>query len=205
MNGRFYIEKSGIYKISKSFLSSLGVNVNGDPRQIKIYGNGGRMLPLSNALDYPLDLEENAVLFVGEEDGVFNDSDYILMYCEGVDTWNTESLTSVNLYEDKSYYYVLAEGANGKRIQEANQPIASSTLNFSTYDKTTYYEKDLFNPGKLGRRWFGESFGFTPEQSFALDLPNLIVSEPVNVRLNFCFTILWQLFVFGKCKWSKFG
>ncbi len=182
---RFYIEKSGIYKISKPFLSSLGVNVNGDPRQIKIYGNGGRMLPLSNALDYPLDLEENAVLFVGEEDDVFNDSDYILMYCEGVDTWNTESLTSVNLYDDKSYYYVLAEGANGKRIQEANQPIASSTLNFSTYDKTTYYEKDLFNPGKLGRRWFGESFGFTPEQSFALDLPNLIVSEPVNVRLNF--------------------
>lgn len=182
---RFFIEKSGIYKISKSFLSSLGVNVSGDPRRIKIYGNGGRMLPLSNAVDYPIDPEENALLFVGQEDGVFDDSDYILMYCEGVDTWNSESLTSVNLYDDKTYFYVLTEGANGKRIQELSQPISNANINFSTYDKISYYEKDLFNPGKLGRRWFGEAFGFNTAQSFTIDLPNLIVSEPVDVRLNF--------------------
>jgi hypothetical protein len=53
---RFYIEKSGVYKISKSFLKQIGLNVNADPRNIKIYGNGGRMLPLLNSTYYPSDL-----------------------------------------------------------------------------------------------------------------------------------------------------
>ena len=43
---RFYIEKSGVYKISKTFLQSLGFDPSKvDPRRIKIYGNGGKMLP----------------------------------------------------------------------------------------------------------------------------------------------------------------
>ena len=58
---RFYIEKSGVYKISKSFLRQIGLNVNADPRNIKIYGNGGRMLPLLNSTFYPSDLTENAI------------------------------------------------------------------------------------------------------------------------------------------------
>ena len=111
---RFYVEKSGVYRISKSFLQSLGFNVNVDPRNIKIYGNGGRMLPLNNSLPYPDDLEENAIQFVGQDDGVFDNSDYILFYAEGVDTWNNESLTSVNLFADRTYYYVTSLGSAGK-------------------------------------------------------------------------------------------
>ncbi len=46
---RFYIEKSGAYRISRSFLQQLGIDVGRvDPRKIKIYGNGGRMLQLAN-------------------------------------------------------------------------------------------------------------------------------------------------------------
>ena len=77
---RFYVEKSGVFKITKSFLQSLGLDTNGDPRKIKIYGNGGRMLPLLNSVDYPMDLAENAIQFVGESDGVFDSQDYILFY-----------------------------------------------------------------------------------------------------------------------------
>ena len=81
---RFYIQKSGIYKISKSFLQSLGFNVNVNPKNIKIFGNGGRMLPLDNSVSFPDDLVENAIQFVGEEEGVFDNNDYILFYAEGV-------------------------------------------------------------------------------------------------------------------------
>ncbi len=114
---QFYIEKSGVYKISKSFLQQLGLNTSGiDPKKIKIYGNGGKMLPLSNNTYYPSDLTENAIEVIGENDGVFNDDDYILFYAEGLDTWNEESQTNTNLYDTKSYYYVTIEGAEGKRI-----------------------------------------------------------------------------------------
>lgn len=181
---RFYVEKSGVYRLSKSFLQSLGVNVSSDPRNIKIYGNGGRMLPLLNNTIYPNDLTENAVKFVGEEDGVFNDSDFILFYAEGVDTWNTESLTSVNLYSDKSYFYVTTSSGVGKRISSAVEPSSAPSFNFVNYNDVTTYEKDLVNAGKVGRRWFGEQFNINNNQSFDFSIPNLDVSVPVGLKIN---------------------
>lgn len=183
---RFYIEKSGIYIVTKSFLQSLGFDTNVDPRKIKIYGNGGRMLPLLNSQDYPIDLIENSIEFVGENDGVFNDNDFILFYAEGVDTWNDESLTSVNLYSNKSYYYVTSSGGmNGKRIQESIQPSGIANLTFNQYDAIKVYERDLFNVAKLGRRWFGESFKVNNNQNFNFQFSNLDVSVPLEIKINF--------------------
>ena len=181
---RFYVEKSGVYKVSKSFLQSLGLNTNVDPRTIKIYGNGGRMLPLLNDTEYPFDLEENAIQFIGEEDGDFDNSDYILFYAEGVDTWNAESLTSVNLYDTKSYYYVTANAGLGKRIPTATEPSAASSMNFSQFDSVLYYEKDLVNVGKVGRRWFGEQFNIENTRNFDFTIPNIDTSVPVEIKIN---------------------
>ncbi|WP_320814645.1 type IX secretion system sortase PorU [Flavobacterium sp.] len=182
---RFYVEQSGVYKLSKTFLQSLGVNVSGDPRNIKIYGNGGRMLPLLNSTFYPNDLIENAIKFIGEDDGVFNDSDYILFYAEGIDTWNTESLTSVNLYSDKSYFYVTTSSGIGKRIISAVEPLASPSFTFTNYNDVITYERDLVNAGKVGRRWFGEQFNFNNNQSFDFSIPNLDVSSSIGLKINF--------------------
>lgn len=185
---RFYVEKSGIYKITKSFLQSLGLDVNTDPRTIKIYGNGGAMLPLLNSEYYPVDLEENAIQFIGEEDGVFNDSDYILFYAEGTDTWNAESLTSINLYDDKSYYYVTSQGSYGKRIQENTQPTSVPIETFSKYNTKVVYEQDLVNVAKVGRRWFGEQFNITNTQDFEIVIPNLDTTQPIDVKINLAAT-----------------
>lgn len=181
---RFYVEKSGIYKISKTFLQSLGMDVTVDPRTLKIYGNGGRMLPLLNATSYPQDLEENAIQFIGENDGVFDASDYILFYAEGIDTWNVESLTSVNLFADKSYYYVTASAGAGKRMASAVEPSAAPTLTFAQFDDRICYEKDLINAGKVGRRWFGEQFNIDNTQTFSFTVPNIDLTVPVEVKIN---------------------
>jgi len=54
---KFYIDTTGVFKLTKSFINSLGINTNNvDPRRIKIYGHGGSMLPLENAVSFPLDL-----------------------------------------------------------------------------------------------------------------------------------------------------
>lgn len=181
---KFYVEKSGVYKITKSFLQSLGFDVNSDPRKISIYGNGGRMLPLLNSVPYPNDLVENAIQVVGEEDGVFDNNDYILFYAEGVDTWNTESLTSLNLFSEKSYYYVTSSSNGGKRIATAVQPSGVASVVFSNFDDVRYHEKDLVNPGKVGRRWFGEQFNIQNSQNFDFIIPNLDTSFPVSFRIN---------------------
>ena len=142
------------------------------------------MLPLSNATYYPNDLTENAIQIIGESDGLFNETDYILFYAEGVDTWNQESQTNNNLYDDKSYYYITVQGSDGKRIQNMSQPSGNSTLTLSTFDDHQFHELDLVNIGKLGRQWFGEVFDINPEQEFTFNFPNIDTSTPIKLRIN---------------------
>jgi hypothetical protein len=181
---RFYVQKSGVYKLSKSFLQSLGLNTNADPRKIKIYGNGGRMAPLLNSTYYPMDIAENAIQFVGEEDGEFNDQDYILFYAEGMDNWNSEYRSHLNIYADKSYYYVTAQGDDGKRIANMDQPAEAATTSITTYDDYQFHEIDNVNIGKLGRIWFGEQFSVDAEQEFKFSFPNIIASNPIEVATH---------------------
>lgn len=181
---RFYVQSSGIYKLTKSFLSDLGIDVNGDPRNLKIYGNGGRMIPLLNSTPYPNDLAENAILFNGEQDGVFNDSDYILFYAEGVDNYNADSNTTQNLYEDKSYYYVTISPNPGKRIVAMSQPSQNPDVVYTTFDDYRYYEIDKNNLGRLGRRWFGDSFFQQNEQSFTFNFPLINLANPIEISVQ---------------------
>lgn len=182
---QFYVEKSGVYKISRSFLQQLGLNTNGiDPKKLKIFGNGGRMLPLSNATYFPTDLTENAIQIIGENDGVFNNEDYILFYAEGVDTWSEESQTNINLYDTKSYYYITNHGSDGKRISNMVQPTGNSVLNLTTFDNRQFHEVDLFNIGKLGRHWFGEVFDINQDQEFSFTFPNIDTTSPIKLSIN---------------------
>ena len=180
---RFYVDKSGVFKLSKDFLDQIGVNTNVDPRTIKIFGNGGAMLPLRNSEFYPLDLIENAIKFVGEQDGEFNTNDFILFYAEGPREYSEESNTNINAYTDKSYYYVSVGGQLGKRIAEINQPTAGANITIDTFQDYQYYEVDEFNISKLGRRWFGDRFDIENQKEYKFSFPNLVTSEPVRVKV----------------------
>jgi hypothetical protein len=181
---RFYIEKSGVYKISKDFLQQLGINLNGvNPKKIKLYGNGGKMLPLSNNYPYPTDLTENAIQVQGESDGVFNSEDYILFYGEGTSNWNEESQTHLNIYDTKSYYYIKIQGDDGKRILEMSQPTATNTVSLTSYDDSQFYEVDKTNIAQVGRQWVGESFEINETQEFTFDFPNIDSSIPANLSV----------------------
>ena len=182
---RFYVEKSGVYKISKTFLQSLGLKTDGlDPKKIKIFGNGGKMLPLMNNVYYPIDIEENAIQVIGESDGVFDTTDYILFYAEGVDTYNDDSKTNVNLYADKSYYYVTTQGNDGKRITANLQPTNVASTIVSTADQNQFHEVDENNIAKTGRQWYGEEFGIENELEIDFKIPNIVPSSLINLNVH---------------------
>jgi hypothetical protein len=182
---RFYVEKSGVYKVSKSFLTSLGMSSSIDPTKLKIYGNGGRMIPLANSVPYSFDLEENAIQVIGDSDGTFDSNDYILFYAEGVDNWNDDSQTHNNIYSTRSYYYVTATGGDGKRIQPMpsleTSPLPITPI--SIFDDYQYYEKDLVNIVRLGRRWFGEQFNIENQQTFNFQFPNIVTTSPITINV----------------------
>jgi len=181
---RFFVEKSGVYRINRSFLQSLGMNVNVDPRRIQLFGHGGKMLPLSNAVNFPTDPQEMTIRIIGEEDGSFDNSDYILVYLEGHDQWSQENFTHLNYYSDKAYYYITLGSSLGKRIQNYQEPTATATVTTNTFDDYHFHERDLVNIGRLGRRWFGEQFGIQNNYSFTFNIPNIDNSEPIQAQVR---------------------
>ncbi len=152
----------GIYKIDANTLSKLGISTSDiDPRNIAIYGNGGGgMLPQPNSTPRIDDLLENAILVSGENDGIFNNDDYILFYGNTPDkivfNLQTEAFDyEKNLYSDTLFYFLTIKNNKGKRIEtKANSGILGDII--SSYQKFQFHEKDEFNQLGAGRRWVGE-------------------------------------------------
>ena len=74
------------------------------------------MLPLNNSLSYSDDLVKMPFSFRVKMTVFLITMTIFLFYAEGIDTWNAESLTSVNLFADRSYYYVTSSGGAGKEF-----------------------------------------------------------------------------------------
>jgi hypothetical protein len=182
---RFKVDKTGIHRIDRNFLNNLGMDVNNlDPRKIKIYGNGGNMLPLRNSLNADFDLIENAILVVGEENGSFDQGDYILFYAE-VNQYSQESNTHINVYDDNAYYFITADGANGKRVAPYVEPAGNATTTITRFNDYQFFERDEMNPALVGRRWFSNRFDINNEQSFEFNFPNIVTGTPMEVSV-FC-------------------
>lgn len=161
----------GIYKITKSFLDNAGINVNGlDPRTIKIYGNSGELLGETMNLPRPEDLVENAIYIEGENDGVFNNDDYILFYGKSVNPWHYDSTSNsfyhtVNYYSRSNYYWICINTAgNGKRMQLVQSENTSNPYVPSSFTEKLYTEPDEENLISEGNLWL--SFSKRPGQSF---------------------------------------
>ncbi|MEM7085566.1 MAG: type IX secretion system sortase PorU [Bacteroidota bacterium] len=183
---KFKIEKTGVYRITKSFLNDLGMNTDGiNPRNIKVYGNGGKPLPLRNRDNLIFDLPENAIQVVGEEDGSFDNSDFILFYGTGVEGFNEQSFfedgTFLNPYSDESFYYVTVGDTPGKRIAPMVEPTGTADVTINRFNDVQFHEVDEFSPAKVGRRWFGNRFDLEEEQTYEFTFPNIAQGQPVEV------------------------
>jgi hypothetical protein len=181
---KFYIDTTGVFKLSKSFLSNLGVNTNSvDPKSIKIFGQGGKSLPLENNVYYPFDLTENAIYVQGEADGSFDNNDFILFYGEGTKGYNEENSSNINPYSDKAYYFISIGNGLGKRIQTMPEPTGNVDVQIDTFQDYKFHEVDEFNLAKLGRRWFGDRFDFENDKTFDFDFENMVTTQPINLKV----------------------
>ncbi len=189
---RFEAPDEGIYKITKSELSNYGIDASTvDPRTIKIYNNGGFMLPESQIADRPVDLVENAIMVAGEDDGKFDDGDYILFYGRGTSFWYYDKTTkkvkrTFNYYSDHNYYWITSGGSNGKRMQdEASLNVANAYVQTSTQGFASW-EKDEINLAKTGRIFLGDDFPQSNNSRTYLNtLDGWISNTPINYNVRF--------------------
>lgn len=189
---RFEAPEEGIYKITRSMLATLGIDASTvDPRTIKIYNNGGKILPENHTLPRPTDLVENAIIVTGEADGRFDESDYILFYGRGHSFWDFDSTSSEIIrmrhsYSDKNYFWITSGGNFGKRVQE--KPSLNQTADFiqTTSEAFADYEVDRINLGKTGRQFFGDDFSSAvTSRTYMNNLHNRDNSQPVKYNVRF--------------------
>ncbi|GGE18859.1 type IX secretion system sortase PorU [Psychroflexus salis] len=184
---KFYVEESGIHRIDLSFLRDLGFsNDEISPNTLKIYSHGGKMLPLINAdtppdffglPEIPLQLDLNNPTQLASGDAIY-------FYAEATEgQYSQENETHLNLYADRAYYYVTFNGGNGKRITPAAEPTAPAIQSITTFNDLQYYEVDESSLSLVGRRWFGDRFDITTQRNYSFEFPNLVTSEPVQLRI----------------------
>jgi hypothetical protein len=190
----------GVHKITADLLRQLGMNPeNVNPSKLRLFGNGGGMLPFLNATYRHDDLVENAVeVYDGGTQGVFDDSDYVLFYGEGPHNWYYDPSDgryhhTIHLYSNQNFYFLSPDYNNGnapKRIQTQASVSGTPTGTATSFDDYSFHEKDLLNLTKSGRQWYGEQFDADLTQSFSFSFPNIDSSVPVYVKSHVVATSL---------------
>tara|TARA_B100000809_G_scaffold43630_2_gene37887 strand:- start:16900 stop:20733 length:3834 start_codon:yes stop_codon:yes gene_type:complete len=191
-SGRWYkfsVHKTGVFKIDANLLNQIGVSTSGlDPRNIRIYGNGGVMLPALNSDFRHDDLQENSIYVSGEKDGVFNDEDYVLFYAKGPNDWLVANERSIshrkNIYEDEAYYFITVDNGTGARVA-SSRPIESATTDLvTTYKDYLFKEDDLINLFEIGQQWFGDAFATTRTRTYNFNFDNIDLSKDLFVKVR---------------------
>ena len=185
------VEQTGIYQITYDDLMSFGIDPGQvNPKHIRIYGNGGGMLPEDNDAFRYDDLQENAIFVFGEEDNSFDPGDYILFYGEAPDVWNLNDETGyfeqeANLYSESTYYFLNTDLGEGKRIVTLAEPPGEPTHILTTYNNYSAHQLELENLIHSGKTWYGEKFGDISSYDFDFNLPDIVLPQLLHLKSGF--------------------
>ena len=185
------ITQTGIHRITYADLVALGMDpASVNPADLRVYGNGGAMLPEMAGKPRVDDLRENPVLVVDGNDGTFDPIDYILFYGEAADRvrYNPDNKLfdhEKNIYSDKATYFITADLGPGKRIgtlPSSTLPANSYSTRFSDF---AFHDLDLRNLIRSGRTWVGEEFNDTlSSHEFLFVFPHLDTSSGVRFSVS---------------------
>ncbi|MAD96982.1 MAG: hypothetical protein CMB99_06605 [Flavobacteriaceae bacterium] len=188
---KFSIDTTGVFKIDRSFLQQLGVSTNGlDPRKIRIYGNGGTMLPELNSEPRLDDLQENAIYVEGQDDGVFDADDFILFYGKGPHDWEVNTTDGIathrfNIFSEKSYYFLTIGDTDGKRVRTRIPPLVVSSNPIRDYDDYIFVERDERSLLGAGTQWFfNEDLNSVANADFTIPFPNALPGSNLRIKVR---------------------
>jgi hypothetical protein len=192
-SGKWYkigVSETGIHQLTYSDLSSLGIDVDHvDPRNIRLFHNGGGVLGELNAQPRCNDLVEIPVAVSGESDGKFDNGDYILFYARGPVVWTYAADQDVyvhnpNDYEDYAYVFLTVDQGRGKRIQTAAQPSGAVNANITEFLDYQVYDKDNYNLINGGRTYYGDIIDGNGSLNLDFVFPHAVVTRECTVSVD---------------------
>ena len=182
------ITAPGIYKLDLAFLKANGITTGNIPTgALKLFGNGGLMLPETCTGVKTDDLQEVALFAADGNDGLIDGNDYLLFYAPGPHQWRFNAGTSgfhhlTNLYSDTAYYFITTGNA-GLRITNAPL-IPGPATSITDFDDHYFHELDTINFLNSGKQWIGEEFASGPGKTTTRTFPvpfSTVVAAPVKL------------------------
>ena len=203
------LKETGIYKLTYNDLKSMGLDVQHlDPRDIRIYHNGGGVLPEMNAEPRHDDLVELPIQVVGESDGSFDASDYVLFYAGGPVSWKYDESQKIfkhtsNSYDDYSYAFLTVSLGRGKRISE-EPSAAAANHTVTAFLDYALHESDEINLNRWGRTYYGDKMTGNATKDFSFSFSNADRSRQASLVADLAgrnFTPAnYQVYVNGQLK-----
>ncbi len=185
------VTQSGVYRLNQETLVRLNpAFATANPRNLRLYGNGGAPLPQANSTPRAVDLVENAVLVTGEADGRFDAGDALLFFGQSphtiqYDTTARRFVHQINPYSDTTFYFLNIGLGPGRRISErlAGSLAAPTVTTFTDYQ---FYEPELrkVQSVRSGRAWLGDFLSTDTTRTVAFTMPGLLASSAIRVRAS---------------------
>ena len=187
---KIQLNKTGVYKVTYAEIQAMGTDMaTVTPNSIRLFGNGGGLLPEANKASRYDDLTENAISVVTANKGVFAPGDYILFYGTGPNSINYNKTVrnfehTLNVYSDYTYYFLNFDGNAGLRIEDQEQSPLTATYTCRSFTEGVFYEKDILNGISSGKDWLGERMDAStrvfelPEFTF----PNVSAGKQSSIR-----------------------
>jgi hypothetical protein len=182
----------GMYQITYAQLEEMGIDPGSiDPATIRIFGNGNGVLPEINSVERYDDLLENAIYVHGEDDGSFDEGDYILFYGQAAVEWKYTSFGGFgyfehnpNPYTDWTYYFLNFNDAPGRRVADVDNSGLTPTAFVTAFSDYAYHENDTVNILKTGREWYGEQFSDITSREYKFSFPNIVQDYKMSIKTS---------------------
>jgi len=179
------IFKTGVYKITHSMMAEIGFP---EPMHPRVYGNGGKMIPVMNSQQRDTGLLEIPILMEDGGDGTFNDGDYFLFYGQGPLIWNFDStsgmfLHTLNLYDEKSYYFLTSGTDEGAIITTSIPPSGNIDREVRVFTQNYYHEEQKENLIRSGTQWF-EPISSLSSTTLSFTLPSIETASTGKLKIR---------------------
>ena len=186
------VTEEGIYKLSGKTLKENGIELSGlNVDHIKLYNNGGQMLPRDIRAERPDALIEIPLWIQDGGDGTLNENDLILFYGKGVEGWIYDSDSRsyshyTHLYDSRNIYWLTIDASGGgKRITPRSALDGASSQIVDRTPAFYFFEDDKINPNHAGIRWYAQEFtDAVRERNFSVDFRNPAATDTLLIRIQ---------------------
>jgi len=175
---KFKITQDGMYSLSYQDLRNIGFS---KPEDVRVFGNGGGMLPEYNNVKILDDIQETQILTKNQT---------IYFYAKGPNKWSYDSIKGMvvcqpNIYSNCAYYF-LTDKSTGTSNQVPTAPaLANIEQEARNYIYVSSHERQDTNILHSGQQWFGEIFLSGSVHKFNFNLPSIDRNSKGKLDINF--------------------